>query len=323
MTESSQNKISDNKQFIFSYKSILFSIRLGHVIEVIDSPEITPLPWNEKGLLGLLKYRGTPIPVVDPVDIGNVKVDSKTNSVIRSAVLIECKGYKIGLTVDRFYNILSDEFVQTEEEDESEERTFISGFSLIENQPLVLLNEVKITEYYKKLFQKQLVSKNQDIRDIAVSSNKGVIEKFIFFTIGEVNFGVPIKEILEVLENVDVTPLFKVVSTLRGVINVRGKVIPCIDISTYLGLVQRSLNENTRFVILQYEEKEIALCVDSVSKMKEVDNSQIQSNDGLLNGPISEYATGVLQLNKQTLLMISAKSLIYSRDLEPYIGREE
>lgn len=323
MQEITQNTESVHKQFIFSYRLVYFSIQLGNVIEVVYSPEIITLPWSERGLLGVLKYRGTPVPVLDPVEIGNVNSDTVRSKSIRSAVLLECANYKISLTIDRFYNILSNESVAQEENNNSEEKNFIAGFSLLENKPLVILNEVKITEYYKKLFNKQVINKAQEIKDIQQNTKKGIIEKFIFFTIGEVNFGVPIKEILEVLENVDVTPLFKVVSTLRGVINVRGKVIPCIDISTYLGLSARSLNENTRFVILQFEEKDIALCVDSVSKMKEVDSSQIQANEGLLNGPISEYATGVLQLNKQTLLMISAKSLIYSSDLKPYIWRED
>ena len=118
------------------------------------------------------------------------------------------------------------------------------------------------------------------------------------------------------------TPLFKVVPVLRGLINLRGKVVPCMDISTYLGLAARGLNENTKFVMLQSGGSEIALCVDSVSKMKEVDNALIQTNEGVLNGPISEYATGILQLQKQTLLMISAKNLVESSDLKEYFSSE-
>jgi purine-binding chemotaxis protein CheW len=147
-------------------------------------------------------------------------------------------------------------------------------------------------------------------------------EKFIFFTIQKLNFGVPISEVLEVLEGLDVTPLFKVEPILRGLINLRGKIIPCLDVSLFLDLPQRVLNENAKFVILQQDGFEVALCVDSVSKMKEVDKSSIQTSDEVLSGTISEYTSGVLQYQKQTLLMISAKNLIHAKVLKKYTIKE-
>ncbi|HNK56244.1 MAG TPA: chemotaxis protein CheW, partial [Leptospiraceae bacterium] len=230
----------------------------------------------------------------------------------------EKENCKIALAVDKFHNIIPEPENESEDFQEDSFESFIIGFSMLSEKPLVYLNEEKIVKHYKKIFTRQVSLKSNQKQEIFSTEKKQILEKFIFFTIGEVNFGVPIREVLEVLENLDVTPLFKVVPTLRGLINLRGKVVPCMDISGYLGLPARSLNENTKFVLLQSGGSEIALCVDSVSKMKEIDNALIQNNEGILNGPISEYATGVLQLQKQTLLMISAKNLIESNDLKEY-----
>ncbi|MBK8398358.1 MAG: chemotaxis protein CheW [Leptospiraceae bacterium] len=315
------SNITENKQFVFLFGPAYFSIQLNNVIEVYDSPDVKDLPWEEIGLRGMIHYRGIPIPVIDPVLIANIKSDKK-NRPIKSVVIFEKDNCKIALTVDKFYNILPEVEKDSEEFEEDSLESFIVGFSMLADKPLVLLNEEKIARHYRKIFTKQVsLTPNQKLEILTPTKDK-ILEKFIFFTIGEVNFGVPIKEVMEVLENLDVTPLFKVVPILRGLINLRGKVVPCMDISTYLGLPARSLNENTKFVMLQSGRSEIALCVDSVSKMKEVDNALIQTNEGVLNGPISEYATGILQLQKQTLLMISAKNLVESSDLKEYFASE-
>lgn len=315
------NTVLENKQFVFLYGAAYFSIQLTSVIEVYDSPDVKDLPWEEIGLRGMIQYRGIPIPVIDPIAIANIKSDKKNRS-IKAVVIFEKDNCKIALAVDKFYNIIPEPEKDSEDFQEDSLESFIIGFSMLADKPLVILNEEKITKHYKKIFTKQVSLKSNQKEETFISTKLQVLEKFIFFTIGEVNFGVPIKEVLEVLENLDVTPLFKVVPVLRGLINLRGKVIPCMDISTYLGLSARSLNENTKFVILQSGGAEIALCVDSVSKMKEVDNALIQSNEGVLTGPISEYATGILQLQKQTLLMISAKNLVESSDLRGYFSSE-
>ncbi|HMV42345.1 MAG TPA: chemotaxis protein CheW [Leptospiraceae bacterium] len=309
--------LSENKNFIFLFGAAYFSIQLTSVVEVYDSPEIKNLPWQELGLKGMIEYRGIPVPVLDPLAIANITSD-RGNKPIKTVVIFEKENCKIALAVDKFHNIIPEPENESEDFQEDSFESFIIGFSMLSEKPLVYLNEEKIVKHYKKIFTRQVSLKSNQKQEIFSTEKKQILEKFIFFTIGEVNFGVPIREVLEVLENLDVTPLFKVVPTLRGLINLRGKVVPCMDISGYLGLPARSLNENTKFVLLQSGGSEIALCVDSVSKMKEIDNALIQNNEGILNGPISEYATGVLQLQKQTLLMISAKNLIESNDLKEY-----
>lgn len=308
------------KQFIFSFKSVYFSVSLSSVTEVIESPEIIQVPIQEKGLLGILKYKDIPVPVIDPAETGKIRTSADIPTA-KSIVLTESNDSRIGFVMDRFIRIIAD--TEQEEESSQESEEFVSGFSILEKIPLVILNEKAIAEHYKKIFRKQISiqKKNTEIAAVNVQS-RSETEKFIFFSIGDVQFGVPIREVLEVLENVDVTPLFKTVPALRGVINVRGRVIACLDISSYIGMQMRSLNENTKFVILQNQGQEIALCVDSVSKMKEIGKSMIQTNEGLLTGQISEYASGILQMQKQTLLMISAENLIRSKDIRNYIGDE-
>jgi purine-binding chemotaxis protein CheW len=316
MSELLQVDGSDSKQFVFSYKNNFYAIRLSIVEEVEETISIQGTPIFDPLLLGMTIYKGLPLPVLDPSKL--LKPDESKISKNLSIVILKENDFKIGILMDKFYKILHLPF----EKPEQDEVHFLTALSVIENKTLAILNDKEILRHYKNLFKLQIALKNDEDTLTKKNFQKKETEKFIFFTIETLNFGVPIAEVLEVLEGLEVTPLFKVEPFLKGLINLRGKIIPCLDVSVFLDLQPRSINENTKFVILQEDGFEIALCVDSVSKMKEVEKSLIQTTEELLNDNISEYTSGVLQYQKQTLLMISTKNLIHAKDLKKYTYKE-
>ncbi len=268
MTEIVQLDGSDSKQFVFSYKNIFYAIRLSIVEEVEETISIQNTPIFDPMLLDITIYKGLPLPILDPSKF--LQQDASQNSKNLSIVILKENDFKIGILMDKFYKILHLPF----EKPENEEVHFLTALSVIENKTLAILNDKEILRHYKALFKLQIALKNEEDTLTKKNFQKKETEKFIFFAIESLNFGVPIAEVLEGLE---VTPLFKVEPYLRGLVNLRGKIIPCIDVSVFLDLQLKSLNENTKFVILQDYGLEIALCVDSVSKMKEIEKSLIQT----------------------------------------------
>lgn len=310
------------KLFIFSAGKVLFSLPLGSVFEIREDLELVDLPWKQNGIIGAIDYRGALLPVIDPVVMVNLNSAPESGK-YNTFILCEYNGWKIAFKIDKFYKIISEEEDEEESEENEESQKFIKGITILDKRSLILLDISEITNFFKNKVKKQVVkgSKKKSKADetsnsISVIKNESI--KSICFNIDKIQFVVPISEVLEVLENQSVTPLFKVNGTLRGLINLRGRVVPCLDISTYLNLPPRNLNEYTQFILLGYEHFEVALCVDTVNKMKDFPNSEIQSNIDSLPAAIREYTTGILKAQKQTLLMLSSRNLILSKELQPY-----
>ncbi len=309
---------SDSKQFVFAYKNIYYAVRLSVIEEVEEAITLLDSPLPDELVVGLVSHRGLAIPVIDPSKLLNpLKSNIPKNP---SIVILQEDGFKLAILMEKFYKILHLPF-QKIKENESE-KSFLAALSMTEGKSLAILYDKLILKHYKNIFKMQLALKSDEDTLTKKNFQEAATEKFIFFTIQKLNFGVPISEVMEVLEGLEVTPLFKVEPMLRGLINLRGKIIPCLDVSIYLDLPPRTLNENAKFVILQQDGLEVALCVDSISKMKEIDKTSIQAAEEVLNGTISEYTSGVLQYQKQTLLMISAKNLIHANVLKKYSLRE-
>jgi purine-binding chemotaxis protein CheW len=318
-----EESLYQNKLIVFKSNEVLFALPLKTVIEIQDDFELLELPWKENGVIGAVEYRGILVPVFNICMALNLHTSKSKTS--KSCIVIEFNTWKIAFEIDEFYKIIENHLKNEEEflENTSNSNQFISGITILDKQSLIILNINEIINYLKNKIKKQI-----NFRSLQPTQEKIDLErnietiKSLCFSIENIQFIVPIQDVLEVLENQSVTPLFKVNPSLRGIINLRGRVVACFDISSFLGLKPRNLNESTQFVLLGYEDYEIAICVDSINKMKTFSNSDLQTNTDSLPTSIKEYTTGILQIQKQTLLMISTKNIILSKELQPYWNLE-
>ena len=114
-------------------------------------------------------------------------------------------------------------------------------------------------------------------------------EKYLLFQSDNLLFGVSAAAVVEIINNYAITPLPLVPDYLLGVINLRGQIIPILDIRSLLG---RMPQQNTCIIILQAEDNQIGILVDQVEKMVDVDTSSIfpvppESNQELVAGMCS------------------------------------
>lgn len=315
-----EEQLTDIKQFCFVFQETLFSIPLHCVVEVGEIGTITPVPWKEKGFIGMTDYRGLPVPVLNPALISDIDWQEEDLEKLResgSLVIFEEDGFKIAIILTKFFKIIP-ESIKGEDNTEEDEQKFILAVTVVEDKPVILLNTLVIAEHYKKFLRKQFSLQKEQLKSTQLIDSKESFIKLLFFSLGDAHLCFPVNEVEEVLENIAVSPLFKVAPILRGLINVRGKVIACIDISHFLGITPRNINENTRFVLLQDEGVEVAVCVDAVSKMNEFEKIQFLPPEGLLTGEIGNLASGVFQLGDLTYILLSTKNIVHAKELQEY-----
>ena len=105
---------------------------------------------------------------------------------------------------------------------------------------------------------------------------------------------------------------------IRGLINLRGQVLACLDISDDLNLPLRQLEENNQFVVLKSEDAELALCVDKVTGIRRIPVERIQKADLVLSGDLTRYAVGVFEGEEGSLFLLSVAAVFDSPQLEPH-----
>ena len=114
-----------------------------------------------------------------------------------------------------------------------------------------------------------------------IKNNSGTIQ-FIVIRVGEEQYGIDIKYVDNIVHMSSITRVPKVASYVKGVINVRGEVIPVMNIRTKMGLPEAEYTKNSRIVIIKSEQHGfVGLIVDAVKEVVtlEVDNIEKMSYD--------------------------------------------
>ena len=112
--------------------------------------------------------------------------------------------------------------------------------------------------------------------------NNGGAKQFIVIRVGEEQYGIDIKYVDNIIHMCSITRVPKVALYVKGVINLRGEVIPVMDIRTKMGLMEAEYTKNTRIVIVKSEQQGfVGLIVDAVKEVVtlEVDGIEKVSYD--------------------------------------------
>ena len=125
-------------------------------------------------------------------------------------------------------------------------------------------------------------------------------------------------DLLEVIEGYSVEPLFQTTTFLRGLINLRGQIIACVDISETIGLRSRKMEEKNQYILLQDNERDLALCIHSISKKQKFRRSQIQNVEHIFSGELADYLLGIIEASPDRIFVISGPKIFASKHLLPY-----
>lgn len=107
------------------------------------------------------------------------------------------------------------------------------------------------------------------------SKYDGLQDRYLLFCIDNTNYGLPLAMALEILTIQSITRLPCVAPYINGIVNLRGKVIPVLDVRTKLGIPEREFDESTCIIVIDLHDMHIGLIVDMVSEVLTVPEENV------------------------------------------------
>ncbi|SCL83016.1 chemotaxis protein CheW [Sporanaerobacter sp. PP17-6a] len=135
------------------------------------------------------------------------------------------------------------------------------------------------------------------------------LNKYVIFKLIDEYYGLDIENVISVEKMQEFTRIPNAPSYVRGVINLRGEVIPVIDLREKLGLELKSTDENTRIIIVSESEINLGIIVDSSSEVLEIQRS-------LIDKPLASeeesnnYLKGIGKVDGRLIIIIDLEKLI-------------
>lgn len=139
-------------------------------------------------------------------------------------------------------------------------------------------------------------------------------DRYLVFTIDETYYGLPLALALEILTLQSITKLPRVADYIKGIINLRGKVIPVLDVRKKLGIPERPYSDSNCIIVIEIRDMHVGLIVDMVSEVATVPTDKIIPPPKAI-GERSSYIASVSQLDGRVILNLDFERFFQS-DLE-------
>ena len=140
--------------------------------------------------------------------------------------------------------------------------------------------------------------------------------QLVTFSTGDEEFGVDILRVQEIIRTMAITKVPKAPEFVEGVINLRGKVIPIIDLRRRFGLQSKPHDKHTRIIVIEINTMIVGFVVDSVSEVLRIPASTVEPPPPVVAGLESEYISGVGKLEDRLLILLDLDRLLSRADIE-------
>ncbi|MCY9516153.1 chemotaxis protein CheW [Paenibacillus apiarius] len=128
--------------------------------------------------------------------------------------------------------------------------------------------------------------------------------KVVVFTLGQEEYGIEVEKVKTIERMMPITRVPKTFDFIKGVINLRGVVVPVIELRGRFGMAEAEHTDQTRVIIVAHDEMEVGFIVDSASDVIDITSDDIEAAPEVVGGIQAKYLRGVAKFGDNRLLIM-------------------
>ncbi len=132
----------------------------------------------------------------------------------------------------------------------------------------------------------------------------------VAFKLRDEEYGVSILNVQEIRNLTDITRVPFAADFIKGVINLRGSVLPVIDLKQRLGLAETPYTENTRIVTVNIDDLHVGMLVDAVTEVLTIGSKPIDTKRAINDRSGSRFLNGIGNVDGRLIIMLSLEEII-------------
>lgn len=158
--------------------------------------------------------------------------------------------------------------------------------------------------------QQNLISEEEEID---TNEMKG---KYLTFWTDKQLFGVPISDVVQIIGKQEITPIPDSPTYAKGVINLRGDIIPVIDVRLRFKKEEVEYDEHTCIIVTKIEENHIGFIVDSVDEVTTIGDENISPAPRMSKDHTTAYLTGIGKVENKVVMLLDTSKILNEKEIE-------
>jgi len=152
--------------------------------------------------------------------------------------------------------------------------------------------------------EKQTIQVEEELED----TQEG---KFLTFSLSGEDYGIEIRDVTEIICIQNITTLPDTPEYVKGVINLRGKVIPVIDVRIRFRLEEKAYGERTCIIVVHVNNQSVGLIVDEVSEVMDIPAANMDPAPKMQKGSASRYIRELGKVDDNVKIILDTQSLLF------------
>ena len=145
---------------------------------------------------------------------------------------------------------------------------------------------------------------------------EGLAGKYLTFNLAPEQYGLEILKVREIIGMTDITPVPCVPEHLKGVINLRGRVIPVVDLRRRFGMPPADRTRETCIIVVTLDGRDMGVVVDSVSEVVTLSPDDIGETPAFGTGVRTEFILGMGKASERVTILLNVDNVLADEALE-------
>jgi len=310
-----KTEIEEDQLVTFLLGQEEYAFDIMHVKEIIRVEQITAVPNVADYIEGVVAIRNHLLPIINMrmfFGLENIQINDQARIII-----VDLGQMSVGFRVDKVSEVISISRTVIEPPPlifSDEEAGQIRGVAKLSDgkRLLMCLNATK-------LLPAEVVQRfsGETIGEEAVTGkqNNSIIEEeqLVTFKLGKEEFGIKITDVQEINRMTDITHMPNAPVYIDGLVNLRGNIIPVLNLRRRFGLTEKQRDDATRIIIVDVGNRKTGVMVDAVSEVLRFDSSLVESTPQIVSEDLdAKYINGVAKLNggKRMVMIIDLAQVL-------------
>lgn len=136
-----------------------------------------------------------------------------------------------------------------------------------------------------------------------------------FFTDGQ-RFAIPIRDVMQIIGMQEITPIPHFPTYAKGIINLRGNIIPLIDVRIRMEKPETAYTERTCIIVADIRGLSFGFIVDEVDEVTEIDPEFVSKPPNISEDAENRYLTGIARMEEKIVLLLDAAKILHESEFE-------
>lgn len=134
--------------------------------------------------------------------------------------------------------------------------------------------------------------------------------RFLSFQVGKETYGIKIRYVIDIVGLQPLTEMPEMPDYMKGIINLRGKIIPIMDVRIRFKMTRREYDDRTCIIVIDMNGISIGLVIDSVCEVLTIGDEEIMKKPEMITKTGCDYINGIGRIDNQVILLIDCGKLL-------------